>query len=171
MTINIFLLVVFTCLEPLVVQRLQPYLCSPISNINCTKHNFPASTNPWVPLPVPVLPHLLEWRPVGLRCLDRLLQLLIRPGKTWTKSPRQWQITKNHKFKPRPRPGAPSSGLRSSSASWPGFPRRGNSSWQWHACQGCLFVGRRRAYFQQGWKYTIDFSQMTIREALKILFF
>ena len=134
-------------------------------------NHFPAFTNPWVPLPVPVLPHLLEWRPVGLRCLDRLLQLLIRPGKTWTKSPRQWQITKNHKFKPRPRPGAPSSGLRSSSASWPGFPRRGNSSWQWHACQGCLFVGRRRAYFQQGWKYTIDFSQMTIREALKILFF
>ena len=64
-------------------------------------NHFPAFTNPWVPLPVSVLPHLLEWRPVGLRCLDRLLQLLIRPGKTWTKSPRQWQITKNHKFKPR----------------------------------------------------------------------
>ena len=48
----------------------------------------------------------------------------------------------------RPRPAAPSSSLISSSASWPGFPRRGNSSWRWHAGQGCLFVGGRGAYYQ-----------------------
>ena len=160
MKINIFLLVVFTCLEPPVVQHLQPYLCSPDPTLIVQNNHFLASTNPWVPLPVSVFPHLLEWRPVGFRRLDRLLQLLIRQDlDQMTKT-----MTDNQEpqLRSRPRPAAPSSGLRSSSASWPGFPRLGNSSWRWRAWQGCLFVGQRRSYFQLGWKYTVDFSQMMI---------
>ena len=46
MKINIFLLVVFTCLEPPVVQHLQPYLCSPDPTLIVQNNHFHKPLSP-----------------------------------------------------------------------------------------------------------------------------
>ena len=71
------LLTIFTCQAHPAVQR--PRLHPPSQpDIEIRRHfeNLRWQTNPRVSLPMPVLPHLLEGRPVGLGRLDRLLQLL-----------------------------------------------------------------------------------------------